>query len=501
MAKYIVNFTDPMSPHIDIPPKRDNGPGRTDSDTSLRLFGEGYTHWGESTNENFVRLLENFMGATPPINPVPGQLWAESSLYHKDGSNFYSYDLDPNSGTYQTWVTISVTSQATPPSEIIGSYWFDTNTDTLNYFGSGYDGQPASWMARSYGAGTGLPSGGPAMAVRMFDGGANEWVVIGGALVTDSTSPPAGARPGILRFAPATSTLYVWNGSTWTALIDATNPVFAGDIDMDSNKITNLADATNDTDALNRQTGDARYVNVSGDTMTGALVLNGDPTAALHAAPKQYVESWAAAALHSHSVVDITDAGTAAAADIGILPANVPLTSNITGKQTIWVPAGAMHPRVSGGAGAATVETATNKVSFRTLNFDPAIEEFAQCFIRMPPSWDESDITVQLVWSHATTTISFSVVWGVSAVAFSDGVNLDAAFGSEQTVTDVGGATNVLYSTTETAGVVVAGAVVAGSTVALQVSRKVSDPSDLLAIDARLHGITVYYHTDALNDA
>ena len=36
---------------------------------------------------------------------------------------------------------------------------------------------------------------------------------------------------------------------------------------------------------------DARYVDTNGDTMTGALILSGNPTAALGAATKQYVDS------------------------------------------------------------------------------------------------------------------------------------------------------------------------------------------------------------------
>src|SRR4051794_294267 len=36
---------------------------------------------------------------------------------------------------------------------------------------------------------------------------------------------------------------------------------------------------------------DARYVNTSGDTMTGALTLAADPASALQAATKQYVDT------------------------------------------------------------------------------------------------------------------------------------------------------------------------------------------------------------------
>ncbi len=52
--------------------------------------------------------------------------------------------------------------------------------------------------------------------------------------------------------------------------VTATTPVVTGDI-------TALVDAT--------------YVNVSGDTMTGALILNADPSVALGAATKQYVDA------------------------------------------------------------------------------------------------------------------------------------------------------------------------------------------------------------------
>jgi hypothetical protein len=43
--------------------------------------------------------------------------------------------------------------------------------------------------------------------------------------------------------------------------------------------------------ALDLTYADARYINVTGDTMTGSLTLSGDPTSALHAAPKQYVDA------------------------------------------------------------------------------------------------------------------------------------------------------------------------------------------------------------------
>ena len=43
--------------------------------TSLSLVGRGINGYGESENENYVFLLENFAASTAPLTPIPGQLW------------------------------------------------------------------------------------------------------------------------------------------------------------------------------------------------------------------------------------------------------------------------------------------------------------------------------------------------------------------------------------------------------------------------------------------
>ena len=56
---------------------------------------------------------------------------------------------------------------------------------------------------------------------------------------------------------------------------------------------------------------DVRYVNIVGDTMTGFLTLNADPTQAMHAATRQYVDAQAPAAPGDGALTvngnDITD--------------------------------------------------------------------------------------------------------------------------------------------------------------------------------------------------
>lgn len=56
-----------------------------------------------------------------------------------------------------------------------------------------------------------------------------------------------------------------------------------------------LRTGTGSYDVLDQAEADARYVNLTGDTMTAPLVLPGNPSSALQAAPKQYVDQQIAA--------------------------------------------------------------------------------------------------------------------------------------------------------------------------------------------------------------
>lgn len=178
-----------------------------------------------------------------------------------------------------------------------------------------------------------------------------------------------------------------------------------------------------------------------------------------------------------------------------------PSTGRKQGKETIWIPASAMIPRTTNGAGAGSAEMTTNKNMVKTLDFDTATQEFAQFEIAMPKSWNLGTLTFQPVWSHASTTTNFGVVWGLQVVARSDDDALDVAFGTEQTSTDTGGTTNDLYVGPESSAITVAGSPAAGDVVQFQIKRNVSDGSDTIAVDARLHGIRLYYTVNAADDA
>lgn len=172
------------------------------------------------------------------------------------------------------------------------------------------------------------------------------------------------------------------------------------------------------------------------------------------------------------------------------------------GKHAIPIMAGAIAPSQTGGcAPLATVASAANQPDIVTLDFDPTTQEYAQFAIPMPKSWNEGTITAQFRWSHGSTTTNFGVVWNIQAVAVSDDDAIAVAFGTAQQVADTGGTTNDLYITAETSAITVAGTPAAGDTVFFRVSRVTGDGSDTMAIDARLHNVTVFITTDADTDA
>jgi len=182
---------------------------------------------------------------------------------------------------------------------------------------------------------------------------------------------------------------------------------------------------------------------------------------------------------------------------------NIARTSDLYtgGLQTVWIPAAAMVARTTNGAASGTLEMTTNKNMFKTLDFDTATSEYAQFSIQMPKSWNEGTVTAAFVWSHAATTTNFGVAWALAGVATSDGDAGDVAFGTEQTAVDTGGTTNTIYVSPTTSAITIAGSPAANDYVMFQLRRAVADGGDTMAIDARLHGVQLYYTTDAATDA
>ena len=185
---------------------------------------------------------------------------------------------------------------------------------------------------------------------------------------------------------------------------------------------------------------------------------------------------------------------TAAAASAASIP-------SILGRQTEYFPASSMSSRLDNGASNGKIETATNKVTILTKDFDTALDQYVQFMVQMPKGWDAGTVAAVFTWSHAATTTNFGVRFFIQATSFTDGDTLETAFGTAVGHTaDTGGTTDDVYLTAETGAVTIAGTPAKSEYVIFQIYRDISDAGDTLAIDARLHGISLFYDIDAYSD-
>ena len=177
-------------------------------------------------------------------------------------------------------------------------------------------------------------------------------------------------------------------------------------------------------------------------------------------------------------------------------------TARTPGKDTIWVPAGAMRPTVSNGCATITdVQTTAGRPDMQVLDFDASADEHAQFSIAFPKSWNEGTITFQVYWT-TTATDTDGVAWGLQGVAVSDNDTIDVAYGTAVVVTDDAlSAAEDQCVTSEIGAVTIAGSPAVNDIVYFRIFRDVSDSNDDMTEDARLIGVKIFFTTDAANDA
>lgn len=202
---------------------------------------------------------------------------------------------------------------------------------------------------------------------------------------------------------------------------------------------------------------------------------------------------------HINRLADILTGTVASPGDISL-----PATGNIQvaladPKRTMYVPASAMYPSTTQPCASLTqVETTTNKVNVKVLDFDGAgtTKEYAEFGIQSPSYWDASTITAQFIWYASAG--SGTVNWELQGGAFSDDDALDTAYGTLQEVTDTLTATGDVHITAETSALTIAGTPVAGDWLQFRVAR---DPAnDTNGSDARLLGIRIRFGVSKYND-
>lgn len=171
------------------------------------------------------------------------------------------------------------------------------------------------------------------------------------------------------------------------------------------------------------------------------------------------------------------------------------------GRETLWVPAISIVPRTTNGPEIASAEGGTNKVMYSTLNFDASTIEYAQFVARMPKSWDRGPVKAQFSWSHPATSTNYGILWCLQGAAISDGESGDPAMGAGIGAPDTGGTNGPIYITPLTGDITIGGSPAPEDYVVFQVYRNTADGSDTLAVDGRLHGITLYFNTNEPTDA
>jgi hypothetical protein len=95
--------------------------GTLDTTTSLGLVGRNYVGYGETQNENFIFLLENFANTAPPSRPLVGQIW-----FNTTDDTAYAYD-----GAQWNPIGSATVSSSAPPNTNAGALWLKTPINQL----------------------------------------------------------------------------------------------------------------------------------------------------------------------------------------------------------------------------------------------------------------------------------------------------------------------------------------------------------------------------------
>ena len=252
-------------------------------------------------------------------------------------------------------------------------------------------------------------------------------------------------------------------------------------------------------------------LDVTGDITGSTLNADGD-TAAGDNAAIGYTAAEGLILTGQGSTNDVTiknDADTevmgvatgATVVDFASGPTVADVAIKVAGKESIWVPAGAMYPSTTNGcAGIEQVETTALRPDLNVLDFDASSDEFAQFSIAFPKSWNEGTVTFQPYWT-VTGTNTGTVAWQLGGIAVSSDDTINTAFGTLVATTALAhsGTSNDLMVSVESGAVTIAGSAAEADQVFFQINRDIS--ADNQTGDARLLGVKLFFTIDAATDA
>jgi hypothetical protein len=215
------------------------------------------------------------------------------------------------------------------------------------------------------------------------------------------------SSPSVGDVFPATGTpLYRWNGAIW-AIISGSTTIAVSDAPPTGPQDNTLWYET-DTGRLNLRLNDgdstqwiqaaastaevnaSLYVQRAGDNMSGALVLPGNPTTALQAAPKQYIDSSVATSIKRNRILNgammvSQENGATVGSSLGYFPADL-FSSDGTGSGAAVISAAQVASATPAGSPNRirfTVTTAQSSIAAGDLRYiRQAIEGFRVADLR-----------------------------------------------------------------------------------------------------------------------
>ncbi len=101
------------------------------ANSSLTLVGKNYKGYGLFLNQNVVRLMENFANTAAPTEPLPGQLWYNST------TKLLNVNIATVKGTASViWKTVAglTYSASTPTNAYTGEQWYDSTDGQLKIY-------------------------------------------------------------------------------------------------------------------------------------------------------------------------------------------------------------------------------------------------------------------------------------------------------------------------------------------------------------------------------
>ena len=354
--------------------------------TSLTLVGRNYTGYGQIMTNNLTRLLVNSAYNVSPTHPNTGQIWYDT------GNNLCKVY------TGSTWKNIGAATYAisAPTTTVGGDLWWDSNAKQLYCYDGTTPYSVNGWIL--VGPGYNVNNGKSGALWEQIDSNDVVSVYLDGtrtAIISSSTFTPSTPITGFSTIVPGwnMSTSYTIYGTANNASYLGTQPaanyfrnnlnnVGSGSLTLTSNAGVTLGSVSNFTANVHGTTGTGQLWNTSqGANISlhvatpsgsvkalaaygadGLIYLAGDPTSALGATTKQYVDNkFNDTVLYGSPTAPTAPAGTANTMvattafvinNSGLYPYKIYKGSNTW----MWMDTSSANLQVSG----ATVMTATS---------------------------------------------------------------------------------------------------------------------------------------------